>query len=206
MVMDLFCQDDRLNISPRYLRPGFAYGGSCLPKDLRLLLYLGRTNSVELPLLVATATSNDLTIRDIAQRMLATGRRKVALLGLSFKTQTDNRRESPNVELAETLLDKGCDLRIYHPIVEPSLLFGTTLRYVESKLPHLQRLLATSPEEALDGVEVAVVSSNSGHVSRALLEASPPVVIDLTGHLRDRASISPRLRGRRLASGRAKRF
>lgn len=195
LVMDLFCEDDRLNISPKYLRPGFAYGGSCLPKDLRSLLHLGRINSVELPLLAATATSNALTIRDIAQRVLATGRRRVTLLGLSFKAQTDDLRESPNVELAETLLGKGCDLRIYDPIVEPSLLFGTNLRYVESKLPHLQRLLATSPEEALDGAEVAVVSSNSGVVSRALREASPPVVIDLTGHLRNELQSLPGYQG-----------
>ncbi|MDQ3897671.1 MAG: nucleotide sugar dehydrogenase [Actinomycetota bacterium] len=195
LVMELFCEDDRLNISPKYLRPGFAYGGSCLPKDLRSLLYLGRVNSVELPLLVATATSNELTIRDIVQRVLATGRRKVALLGLSFKTQTDDLRESPNVELAETLMGKGCELRIYDPIVEPSLLFGTNLRYVESKLPHLQRLLATSPDDALEGAEVAIVSSNSGDVSRAVLEASPAVVIDLTGHLRDELQTLPGYEG-----------
>ncbi len=182
-VMDVFCQDDRLNISPKYLRPGFAFGGSCLPKDLRALLYLGRINSVDLPLLNATVVSNTDTIRDVVQRVMATGRRKVALLGLSFKTQTDDLRESPNVELAETLLGKGCDLRIYDPIVEPSLLFGTNLRYIESKLPHLQRLLATSPDEALEGAEVAVVSSKSDNVAQALLDASPPVIIDLAGQL-----------------------
>ncbi len=182
-VMDVFCQDDRLNISPNYLRPGFAFGGSCLPKDLRSLLYLGRINSVDLPLLNATVVSNTETIRDVVGRVMATGHRKVALLGLSFKTHTDDLRESPNVELAETLLGKGCDLRIYDPIVEPSLLFGTNLRYIESKLPHLQRVLATSPDEALEGAEVAVVSSSSEDVARALLAASPAVVIDLTGRL-----------------------
>ncbi len=182
-VMDVFCQDDRLNISPKYLRPGFAFGGSCLPKDLRSLLYLGRINSVDLPLLNATIVSNSETIRNVAQRVMATGCRKVALLGLSFKTQTDDLRESPNVELAETLLGKGCDLRISDPIVEPSLLFGTNLRYIESHLPHLQRLLATSAQEALEGAEVAVVSSSNKDVARALLDAPPPVIIDLTGHL-----------------------
>lgn len=183
LVMDLFCRDDRLNLSPRYLRPGFAFGGSCLPKDLRALLSLGRVNSVDLPLLAGTASSNELTIRDIAQRVLRTGRRKVALLGLSFKAHTDDLRESPNVELAETLLGKGCELRIYDPIVEPALLFGTNLRYVESKLPHLQRLLASSATEALDGAEVAVVSSTNADVARALVTATPPVIFDLTGGL-----------------------
>ncbi len=182
-VMDVFCDDDRLNISPKYLRPGFAFGGSCLPKDLRSLLYLGRINSVELPLLSATAVSNNDAIRDIVQRVLATGRRRVALLGLSFKTQTDDLRESPNVELAETLLGKGCDLRIYDPIVEPTLLLGTNLQYIESRLPHLQRLLATSPDEALQGAEVAIVSSTDDNVARAVREASPPVIVDLTGRL-----------------------
>lgn len=182
-VMDLFCEDHRLNISPCYLRPGFAFGGSCLPKDLRALLHLGRINSVDLPLLVGTATSNELTIRDVVQRVLATQQRRIALLGLSFKSETDDLRESPNVELAETLLGKGCDLRIYDPIVEPSLLFGTNLRYVESKLPHLQRLLATSPTDALEGSEVAIVASNADNIADALLAARPPIVIDLTGRL-----------------------
>ncbi len=182
-VMELFCEDRHLNISPRYLRPGFAFGGSCLPKDLRALLHLGRMNSVDLPLLLGTATSNELTIRDIVQRVLATGRRKIALLGLSFKSETDDLRESPNVELAETLLGKGCELRIYDPIVEPSLLFGTNLRYVQSRLPHLQRLLTTTPAEALEGSEVAVVASNAGTIPEAVVGARPPIVIDLTGRL-----------------------
>ncbi len=183
LVMDLFCRDDRLNLSGRYLRPGFAFGGSCLPKDLRALLSLGRSNSVELPLLLGTAASNELTIREIAQRVLRTGHRKVALLGLSFKAQTDDLRESPSVEVAETLLGKGCDLRIYDPVVEPALLFGTNLRYVETKLPHLQRLLAASPAEALEGADVAVVSSANADIATALLAAAPRVVMDLTGRL-----------------------
>ncbi len=182
-VMDLFCEDDRLNISPRYLRPGFAFGGSCLPKDLRSLLHLGRMTSVDLPLLLGVATSNDLVIRDIVQRVMATAKRKVALLGLSFKSETDDLRESPTVELAETLLGKGCDLRIYDPVVEPSLLFGTNLRYVESKLPHLQRLLTTSAAEALDGSEVAIVASSADDIPEAVLAARPPIVMDLTGRL-----------------------
>ncbi|MDQ4142434.1 MAG: UDP-glucose/GDP-mannose dehydrogenase family protein [Actinomycetota bacterium] len=194
-VMDLFCEDDRLNISPKYLRPGFAFGGSCLPKDLRSLLYLARMNSVDLPLLVGTATSNELTIREIAQRVLAMENRRVTLLGLSFKTHTDDLRESPNVELAETLLGKGCDLRIYDPIVEPTLLFGTNLRYVQSKLPHLQRLLATSAEEALEGADVAIAASNTGGIPEALVAARPPVVIDLSGSLGPEVEVLPGYQG-----------
>jgi GDP-mannose 6-dehydrogenase len=194
-VLELFCEDYRLNISPRYLRPGFAYGGSCLPKDLRALLYLGRINSIDIPLLVGTAASNDITIRDVAQRVLALAKRKVALLGLSFKSQTDDLRESPNVELAEVLLGKGCDLRIYDPIVEPTLLFGTNLSYIESRLPHLQRLLATSPEQALEGADVAVVSSDDQGVANALVAARPPVLLDLTGRLGDEVESLPGYEG-----------
>ena len=194
-LMDLFCEDDRLNISPKYLRPGFAFGGSCLPKDLRSLLYLARVNSIDVPLLVGTGASNEVTVRDVVQRVLATGSRKVALLGLSFKMHTDDLRESPNVELAETLLGKGCDLRIYDPIVEPRLLFGTNLRYVQSRLPHIQRLLATSPDEALDGAELAIVSSHADPIPDALVAARPPVLIDLTGRLGEEVEALPGYQG-----------
>lgn len=185
-VMELFCEDDRLNISPKYLRPGFAYGGSCLPKDLRSLLYLGRMNSVELPLLTGTSASNEVMIRDVTRRVLASGHRRVALLGLSFKMQTDDLRESPNVELAETLLGKGYDVRIFDPIIEPSRLVGANLNYVESRLPHLRRLLAESPEDALAGAEVAIVASHSNVIVGALLAAKPSLLIDLTGRLGER--------------------
>ena len=194
-VMDLFCQDDRLNISPRYLRPGFAFGGSCLPKDLRTLLYLGRMGSVELPLLAGTIASNELTIQDVVQRVVGAGGRKVALLGLSFKMQTDDLRESPNVEVAERLLGKGFDVRIYDPVIQPSRLMGSNLRYVESKLPHLRRLLADSPDEVLDGVDVAIVGSSVDPVVAALLADPPPLLIDLTGRLGEEVEAIPGYEG-----------
>ncbi len=194
-VMDVFCEDDRLNISPHYLRPGFAFGGSCLPKDLRSLLYLGRMNSVELPLLTGTLVSNELTIRDLMQRIIAGGGRKVALLGLSFKMQTDDLRESPNVELAETLLGKGFDVRIFDPIIEPSRLMGANLRYIESKLRHLRQILAASPTEALQDADVAIVSSHAPCMVEALLTTSPPVVIDLTGRLGEEVEALPGYEG-----------
>jgi len=194
-VMDLFCEDDRLNISPKYLRPGFAFGGSCLPKDLRSLLHLGRTHNVELPLLRGTVASNDLTIREVVKRAIASGRREVALLGLSFKPQTDDLRESPSVELAETLLGKGFQLRIYDPIVQPSRLIGTNLRYVESKLSHLGQLLTGSPEEALDGAELAIVSSRTGNVVSALIANPPPLLFDLSGRLGEEIESLPGYQG-----------
>ena len=182
-VMDLFCEDDQLNISPRYLRPGFAFGGSCLPKDLRSLLYLARMNSVELPVLAGALVSNDLAVKDVVQRALAVDGRRIALLGLSFKMQTDDLRESPNVELAETLIGKGFEISIYDPIVQPVRLVGTNLAYIQSKLPHLQSLLAHSAEEALADADAAIVSSCDAAVVQALLLNPPRTIIDLVGLL-----------------------
>jgi GDP-mannose 6-dehydrogenase len=182
-VMDLFCEDDQLNLSAAYLRPGFAFGGSCLPKDLRSLLYLGRMNSVEMPLLGGTMASNDIILADVVQRAIGCGGRKVALLGLSFKMLTDDLRESPNVHLAETLLGKGFDLRIYDPIVQPARLVGANYSYVQSHLPHLGRLLADAPGDALSGADLAVVSSAAEDVVAALLLDPPRMIIDLVGRL-----------------------
>ena len=183
VVMELFCKDDQLNISPAYLRPGFAFGGSCLPKDLRALLYLARVNSVDLPMLAATIESNDITIADVVDRIVAYGGRNVALLGLSFKSETDDLRESPNVILGETLLGKGYNIRIYDPIVKPARLVGTNQSYVESKLAHLQRLLTDSVDDALAGADVAIVSSTDPSVVAALVATPPPLVVDLSGRL-----------------------
>jgi GDP-mannose 6-dehydrogenase len=182
-VMELFCEDDRLNISTAYLRPGFAFGGSCLPKDLRSLLYLARMNSVDLPLLSGAMASNDLTVNDVVQRAIGSGGHGVAILGLSFKMLTDDLRESPNVHLAETLLGKGFDVRIYDPIIQPSRLMGANLHYVHSRLPHLGRLLFDSAGAALDGADLAVVSSGADDVVEALLREPPARIIDLTGRL-----------------------
>jgi GDP-mannose 6-dehydrogenase len=182
-VMELFCQDQQLNISSSYLRPGFAFGGPCLPKDLRALLHLGRMNSVDLPLLSGTLSSNDVCFLRVVDRVIAGQGMTVAMLGLSFKASSDDLRESPNVRLAETLIGKGYELRIHDPVVNPSNLVGTNRRYVESKLPHLRRLLFDSPVEALDGAQTAIVSSSDASVVAALLAAAPSRTIDLTGRL-----------------------
>jgi len=182
-VMELFCQDQQLNISPSYLRPGFAFGGPCLPKDLRALLHLGRMNSVDLPLLLGATSSNDVCFLRAVDRVIAGPGMTVAMLGLSFKASSDDLRESPNVRLAETLIGKGYELRIHDPVVNPSNLVGTNRQYVETKLPHLRRLLFDSPDEALEGAQTAVVSSSDPSVVAALLAAAPPRTIDLTGRL-----------------------
>jgi GDP-mannose 6-dehydrogenase len=182
-VMDLFCQDTKLNLSAQYLAPGFAFGGSCLPKDLRSLLYLARMNCVDLPLLSGTLASNELAISDVVNRLVASDYHSVALLGLSFKMHSDDLRESPYVDLAETLIGKGFDVRIFDPLVDTSRLVGANKRYLVSKLPHVQRALRPSAADALAGAEVAVVSSSDAAVVAALVGAPPPMILDLIGRL-----------------------
>jgi GDP-mannose 6-dehydrogenase len=182
-VMSLFCEDQILNISPAYLRPGFAFGGSCLPKDLRSLLHLARIEGADMPLLTGTLATNELVISEVVDRVAACDARTVALLGLSFKMNTDDLRESPKVELAERLIGKGFDVRIYDPVVHPARLTGANRRYVESKLPHLERLLTHEPGEALREAGIAIVSSSDPSVLEALLMTPPRHLIDLTGRL-----------------------
>jgi len=194
-VMSLFCEDQVLNISPAYLRPGFAFGGSCLPKDLRSLLHMARINGVDLPLLAGTLATNEMVISEVVDRVVRYDANAVALLGLSFKVDTDDLRESPKVELAERLIGKGFDVRIYDPVVHPARLVGANRRHVESKLPHLGRLLTHEPGEALRGADVAVVSSNDNTVLDALLTASPRRLIDLTGLLGNEVESLPGYEG-----------
>jgi GDP-mannose 6-dehydrogenase len=181
-VMEIFCEDTKLNIAPTYLRPGFAYGGSCLPKDLRALLHLARTTGVDVPLLAGTAASNELVVRDVVERVIDTGKRRVALLGLSFKADTDDLRESPSVDLAERLIGKGFDVRIYDPIINPDKLVGSNRRHVEARL-HLSPLLVSAPEEALEGAEVVLIALATPGVTEAVRAAAPAHVIDLSGRL-----------------------
>jgi GDP-mannose 6-dehydrogenase len=194
-VMELFCQDTSLNIAPTYLRPGFAFGGSCLPKDLRSVLHLARINGADLPLLAGTLATNELVVSGVVDRVVANAGREVALLGLSFKSATDDLRESPSVELAERLIGKGFNLRIYDSIVNPSRLIGANRRHVESKLPHLQRVLTDDPMAALRGADIAVVSSPDAVVVDALVACPPPRTIDLSGRLGARVEALPGYEG-----------
>jgi GDP-mannose 6-dehydrogenase len=182
-VMELFCEDTLLNISPKYLRPGFAFGGSCLPKDLRALLYLARAESVDIPLLSGVLASNRLSIDEAIDRVVAGAGHRVAMLGLSFKPDSDDLRESPYVDLAETLLGKGYEVRIYDPVLNPSSLVGANRQYVESRLPHLKRILTDSPEEAISGADIAIVSHSTTRVVETLIASPPLRVLDLDGRL-----------------------
>jgi GDP-mannose 6-dehydrogenase len=182
-VMRVFSEDKVLNISPAYLMPGFAFGGSCLPKDLRALLDMARVNALDVPLLAGTLQSNELVIADVVDRIIASPCRTIAMLGLSFKMNTDDLRESPNVELAERLIGKGFEVRIYDPIINPERLMGSNLRYIESRLPHLRRLLYATPREALEGSEAALVATSDRSAIDELRAAPPSWIIDLHGRL-----------------------
>ena len=182
-VMEIFVEDTKLNIAPTYLRPGFAYGGSCLPKDLRALQHFARVSGVDVPLLAGTSLTNEMVVRGVVERIIATGYRRVCILGLSFKMNTDDLRESPSLELAERLVGKGLEVRIYDPIVKPDRLVGGNLRHLQSKLAHVNRLLADSPEEALEGAEVVIVASSHPAVLGALARSRAEVVLDTNGRL-----------------------
>ena len=167
-VMNLVCQDTQLNISPAYLKPGFAFGGSCLPKDLRATSYLAKTRDVELPMLSAILASNQNHLDVALQQVLASGKRKIGFLGLSFKTGTDDLRESPLVMLAEQLIGKGCQLSIYDPEVHLSQLLGANRRYVEQHLPHIGQLVRADIAAVIAESELIVVGLSGADIAQAL--------------------------------------
>jgi len=181
-VMQLFAQDRKLNISDRYLRPGFAFGGSCLPKDLRALLYQARRHDLDLPLLAAMIPSNQRHVERAFDLVAETGSRRVGLMGLSFKAGTDDLRESPLVELAERLIGKGYELRIFDPNVNLAVLLGANREYIQTRIPHISRLMVGSAEELLAHAEVVVIGHKE-EAYRPALGASRDgrVVIDLAG-------------------------
>jgi GDP-mannose 6-dehydrogenase len=178
-MMDVFLADRKLNVSPAYLRPGFAFGGSCLPKDLRGLVYAARRADVSVPLLSHVLPSNEEHLRRAFELVTASGRRKIGLFGLSFKPGTDDLRESPLVELAERLLGKGYDLRIYDANVALSRLMGANREYIDGHLPHLGDLLSNSVDEVLAHAEVCVVGSSEPAVLDALAAPGDRIVVDL---------------------------
>lgn len=178
-VMDVFLADRKLNISPAYLRPGFAFGGSCLPKDLRGLVHAARRADVSVPILAHVLPSNEEHLRRAFELVARTGKRKVGMFGLSFKPGTDDLRESPLVELAERLLGKGYDLRIFDANVSVSRLLGANREYIESRLPHLGQLLAGSAREVAEHGEVLLVGSTEPAVLAELPRGGDTVLIDL---------------------------
>lgn len=167
-VMDIFCRDTKLNLSASYLKPGFAFGGSCLPKDLRALLHKGRALDVPLPILSAVLPSNELQIERAVETVIEHGSRKVGILGLSFKAGSDDLRNSPMVELAERLLGKGFEIRIYDDNVKLASIHGTNRDYILNRIPHISALLAASIDEVLQHAGTIVIG-NAAPEFRAVL-------------------------------------
>ncbi len=176
----LFCEDRVLNVSPAYLRPGFAFGGSCLPKEVRSFLALAERQAVAAPLLAAVLPGNDAIIERAFRAVVAHPRQPVALFGLAFKPGTDDLRESPFVRLAERLIGRGYDLRIFDRSVKLAALLGANRAYIEREIPHLERLMLASPAEALAGARLVVVGHLGAEDRAALLAGlDGHVVIDL---------------------------
>lgn len=178
-VMDLFVKDDQLNISPYYLKPGFAYGGSCLPKDLKGLTTLAHDNYLQVPVLNAISKSNDLQIENAYKLIVGHNKRHIGILGLSFKEGTDDLRFSPIVAVVEMLLGKGYEVSIYDENVSISRLTGTNKDYIDRHLPHLSSLLADDPEKVVNASEVIVVTQKDSRFQALLKQHPKKPVIDL---------------------------
>ncbi|MCC6198207.1 MAG: nucleotide sugar dehydrogenase [Burkholderiales bacterium] len=195
-VMDLLCRDKQLNISKAYLRPGYAFGGSCLPKDLRATMYLAKHHDVELPMLGALLPSNRQHVEVALDKVLASGKRRVGLIGLSFKTGTDDLRESPMVTLAEQLIGKGLEIAVYDPEVHLSRLLGANKRFIEQHVPHIGKLLKGELRDVVAGSELLIVALNDAALFAAVRGLVRPdhLVLDLAD-IRDRAQWPCRVQG-----------
>lgn len=184
-VMDVFCQDTKLNISPAYFKPGFAFGGSCLPKDLRAINYKAKELDVEVPVLSSILPSNRQQVERTVDMVLGTGRKSVGILGLSFKSGTDDLRESPMVTLVETLIGKGLKLTIYDRDVQLARLVGANREYIEREIPHISSLLRRELDEVVDSSEVVIIGKKEKEFSYLSSKLNNGrVFIDLVGMLK----------------------
>jgi GDP-mannose 6-dehydrogenase len=191
-VMDIVCQDDRLNISPTYLKPGFAFGGSCLPKDLRALMYRSKERDIDSPLISSIMQSNQRQIERGIQMVEKTGRKSVGILGLSFKAGTDDVRESSIVPLIETLVGRGYRVSVYDETVDLPRLIGANRSYVEEALPHIAQLMRSSIKDVLAESEVVVVANGSASFRQVAGDMrADQILIDLVGA----AEVNGNLRG-----------
>lgn len=191
-VMDIFCSDSKLNLSPCYLKPGFAFGGSCLPKDVRALSHRARQLDVEMPVLNAIVESNRRQIETAFELVASLQKKKIGVLGLAFKQGTDDLRSSPMVELVELLLGKGCDVKIYDKCVSLACLRGSNKEFIEQRIPHIARLMVGSIEAVTEHAEVVVVGNDAGEFREVLdrLASSQHLVdfVRLVRHPQTRAS------------------
>jgi GDP-mannose 6-dehydrogenase len=179
-VMEIFCRDEKLNLSSYYLKPGFAFGGSCLPKDVRALQYRAKEADLDLPVISSILASNRLQISHAFDQVMDTGKKRIGLLGFSFKAGTDDLRESPMVILGEALLGKGLTLRIFDRNVSLARLVGANKDYIEKQIPHLSSLLCPTIDEILETSEVIVVGNQAPEFVDAVERAKPDqIVLDL---------------------------
>jgi GDP-mannose 6-dehydrogenase len=179
-VMEIFCQDTKLNLSPYYLKPGFAFGGSCLPKDLKAMIYEARHLEVEVPVLSAVLESNQRQIQKLINKLSAYKGRSLGFLGLSFKGGTDDLRSSPIVEVIESMLGKGYGITIHDRHVSLAKLMGANKEYIEKEIPHLSRLMCATAQELVEKCDVVVVNHRDETFKQALQHAKPgQVIIDL---------------------------
>jgi len=165
-VMDIFCQDKKLNISSAYLKPGFAFGGSCLPKDLRALSYQAKMHDLQLPILNSVLPSNEMQIARGVRLVIESGNPRIGILGFSFKAGTDDLRESPVIEVIERLLGKGYDLRIYDRNVNLAALVGANRDFILNRIPHISRLMVPTIEDVLTHAQTVVIGNHDPEFSQ----------------------------------------
>ena len=178
-VMEIFCKDKQLNISPYYFKPGFAYGGSCLPKDMKALKTLARDLYVDVPVIESIYQSNENQKKNAVETIISKGKRKVGILGLSFKAGTDDLRCSPIVDVVEQLLGKGFEIRIYDKNVRLSELTGTNKDFIMAKIPHLQHFVTDDLHSVCQESDVLVVTNKEKEFANLLADYPQKVVIDL---------------------------
>jgi len=195
-VMRIFCEDKKLNISPAYLRPGFAFGGSCLPKDVRALTYKARQMDVDAPMLAAAMESNRKLIERAYDTIISTGARKIGVLGMSFKAGTDDLRESPVVTLIEMLIGKGMDVAVFDRDVSSANLIGSNREYIEKEIPHIWTLVDDSMERVVKRSEVVVIG-NGTPAFRTIGEqlTNGQIVVDLVRAFGDKLSDNKQYHG-----------
>jgi GDP-mannose 6-dehydrogenase len=183
-VMQIVCLDRKLNLSSYYMRPGFAFGGSCLPKDLRALIHGAQTKDVDVPMLRSIMASNKAQVEKALDIVAALGKRKVAMLGLSFKADTDDLRESPLVDLAELLIGKGYELSIYDKNVDYARVHGANRDYINQRIPHVSSLLKHDLQDVVDGADVMIVGNKDRQFEQVLKNLpDDKIAVDLVGFM-----------------------